>query len=745
MLLSIVMMVKNEEKYLDKTLSSLQSLMNDIDSELIILDTGSTDNTVDIAKKYTEKVYFSKWSNNFSDMRNISISYASGEWILVLDADEELTNYEKLKIFFESDIHHKYNSASIELKNIFTEDGGVYNLASILRLFRNEEDFKFIGSIHEQPKYKVPIYNDIASFIHYGYMFKDESIRQLKIKRNGEILLNQIDKTPNDAYTNYQLGKNYLISSKKHDAIFYIEKAYALYNKRGRVPIYVTSDLIKLYIDTNSFTKSEKMCLDYIKYDKNNIDIYYYLGEIQRKIGKYKDSIKSYEKYLYLLENYNISTQSKNIDCNCDTKLYKNRCEIIIIGLYYNLENYEEVIKRVSKLSVKYIKSIYYTIISSLYKLNKINEIKELYNKISENKSERNKFFNELEKVLREARFEYKEKLYEVFSNIDDNYGVLNKIRITGKIDVKKCNDVLKNENNMFYGDIVHYAFKANVLFENILKDVSYTKTESYFAYLITNKKESIIYFYDYLSNSINTLDLEKIKIYVCLSKSLLYYGNLDSEKYKNIFLMYILYTYNYLKFIYNPNINDEELCKFLTNKEDIFVIDIMKAQKLKNKDSLEYIKRMRQIILNNPQYKQGIEILIDNLTDDIKSNGELQNLKKEYKRIIEENLNQGNIDNSLEMIKEYESIFKDDLLLNFRAIVSIYKSEFEKADYYLKQAYIRDSNDYNVIFNIAYVKELLGENKEAQRFYFLLLNSDDSEIKIEAKNRLSEIKSKEL
>ncbi len=166
-------MVKNEEKYLDKTLSSLQSLMNDIDSELIILDTGSTDKTVEIAKKYTEKVYFSKWNNNFSDMRNISISYASGEWILILDADEELINYDKLKVFFESDLHYNYNSASIEIRNIYSEDEKVYCLSSILRLFRND-DFKFSGAIHEQPKYKVPVYNDIASFKHYGYMFKDE-------------------------------------------------------------------------------------------------------------------------------------------------------------------------------------------------------------------------------------------------------------------------------------------------------------------------------------------------------------------------------------------------------------------------------------------------------------------------------------------------------------------------------------------------------------------------------------------
>ena len=153
----------------------------------------------------------------------------------------------------------------------------------------------------------------------------------------------------------------------------------------------------------------------------------------------------------------------------------------------------------------------------------------------------------------------------------------------------------------------------------------------------------------------------------------------------------------------------------------------------------------MKNILLNNPEYKKGIEILINSIEENLNSNNKLNSLKQEYKGLIEESLNQGNIENSIKMIDEYESIFKEDLLLNFRAIVSIYKSEFEKADYYLKQAYIRDNNDYNIIFNIAYVKELLGETKEAKKFYSLVLNSDNSEIKIEAKNRLSEIKNKEL
>lgn len=744
MLLSIVMMVKNEEKYLDRTLSSLQDLMNDIDSELIILDTGSTDKTVDIAKKYTEKVYFSNWNNNFSDMRNISISYANGEWILILDADEELINYDRLKGFFESDLHYNYNSASIEIRNIYSEDEKVYCLSSILRLFRND-DFKFSGAIHEQPKYKVPVYNDIASFKHYGYMFKDETLRQKKIKRNGKILFDQIKKRPEDPYTNYQLGKHYLITFEYSEACFYIEKAYNLYKKLGKIPRYIYSDLAKVYIDNSKFIKCEELCLKYIKYDKNNIDIYYYLAVSQKRIGKYHDSIKHYERYLYLLENYHLSTQSKYIDCDCSTTQYEDVCKLSIIQLLYILENYEEVINKIRKWNYKDIKGIYYIILFSLYKLDKIHEIKNIYNNVLKSTTEQNKFFNEVERLIKKVRVEDKEKIYDLFLNFDNNYGELNRVRKTNNFDIVKCNQILNDESEIFYGEIIYYALKGNISIGDILKNISYIKTENYLNYLITNRKEYVTSFYEYLENSPNTLDLEKLKIYILISKSLLQYGDLENNKYKIVFLIYLIYNYNYLKNIYSYILNDEELVKLVRSKEEVFIIDIMNAHKLKTKNPVEYIRRMRHVLLNNQEYKKGIEILINSMDDSLKSNNELDNLKKEYKRIIEENLNQGNIDNSMKMIEEYESIFKDDLLLNFRAIVSIYKSKFEKADYYLKHAYIRDSNDYNVIFNIAYVKELLGENKEAERFYSLLLNSDNSEIKIEAKNRLSEIKNKEL
>ena len=76
--LSICMMVKNEDLHLERCLESLKHLLNRSDVQLIIVDTGSSDNTISIARKYTEFVYEREWFNDFSGMRNVSISYAKG-------------------------------------------------------------------------------------------------------------------------------------------------------------------------------------------------------------------------------------------------------------------------------------------------------------------------------------------------------------------------------------------------------------------------------------------------------------------------------------------------------------------------------------------------------------------------------------------------------------------------------------------------------------------------------------------
>ncbi len=82
------MIVKDEEDYIEKCINSVKSIVD----EIIIVDTGSNDKTKEIAKKFTDKVYGFKWNDDFSAARNFSISKATKDWILVLDADETISS-----------------------------------------------------------------------------------------------------------------------------------------------------------------------------------------------------------------------------------------------------------------------------------------------------------------------------------------------------------------------------------------------------------------------------------------------------------------------------------------------------------------------------------------------------------------------------------------------------------------------------------------------------------------------------
>lgn len=322
MILSIVMIVKDEEKNIRRTLSSLKSINNFISTELIILDTGSKDNTVKIARDFTEHVYFSKWNQNFGDMRNKSIRYAKGEWILILDADEELVDGTELIDFFKSNRYKKYKSGYIMLRNLTSnEDMSKYTPSKVLRLFKNDKDFKYINTIHEQPLYKEPTYEkSLGEFNHYGYLFDDEELKQKKMKRNEELLLKELNENQTDPYVNYQLGKNYFILGEIIEACKYFESSLRLYKGMNLNPDYVYENLAHIYCLNGNYEKCIKICEEYIKdVNQSNIDIYYFLGKAEQGLEKNEESKKSYEKYIYLIDNYEITRQSESVYCECTT------------------------------------------------------------------------------------------------------------------------------------------------------------------------------------------------------------------------------------------------------------------------------------------------------------------------------------------------------------------------------------------------------------------------------------------
>jgi len=228
------MIVKNEEKNLQRCLDSFLPIINMKDDEtleplveLVIVDTGSTDRTINIAKKYTDKVYekeFVPWS--FADARNYAISKCTGEKILIVDADDELLN-KSIYPLMDYILNPKFDDQPtffIWIYNIY-DKSGQYTQFRQARMFKNDGDFKYEGSVHNKPKVKTPyFYCDDIFFNHHGYNWSSsKDLLNQKYDRSLPMLLSDHEKDPHDTHALTHLVKTYRIKTDWENVIKYGE------------------------------------------------------------------------------------------------------------------------------------------------------------------------------------------------------------------------------------------------------------------------------------------------------------------------------------------------------------------------------------------------------------------------------------------------------------------------------------------------------------------------------------------
>lgn len=208
---SACIIAKNEEKMLPDCLKSIK----DVVQEIILVDTGSTDNTISIAEQYNCKIIKSRWNNDFSEKRNIAIDNASCPFILIIDADERLTNPEELVKTIKN-AKPEIGGWLIQVTSeAARENGGadIY-ISTLLRLFRSHPEVRFSGIIHEQiiePILKLGWKLEATQihFKHLGYALSPNEMRD-KQKRNLELLNKALENNPTDGHLLYQRAKTYL-------------------------------------------------------------------------------------------------------------------------------------------------------------------------------------------------------------------------------------------------------------------------------------------------------------------------------------------------------------------------------------------------------------------------------------------------------------------------------------------------------------------------------------------------------
>ncbi len=210
-LLSLCMIVKDEEENLPRCLESVLGVVD----EIIVVDTGSTDATKEIARSYGARVVDFPWRGDFSAARNAALEQATGEWILHLDADEELVEEDRplVRALLRSADKDGYFVRCLNYLGDAEDDNEVL-VHGQFRLFRNRPEHRYRGAIHEQMLAVVQEAGGQTDFSqirirHYGYT-RRATLGRDKIERNVEIIRRALAEKPHDSFMLFNLGMEYL-------------------------------------------------------------------------------------------------------------------------------------------------------------------------------------------------------------------------------------------------------------------------------------------------------------------------------------------------------------------------------------------------------------------------------------------------------------------------------------------------------------------------------------------------------
>jgi tetratricopeptide (TPR) repeat protein len=227
--LSLCMIVKDEEEMLPRCLEAVKPAVD----EMIVVDTGSSDRTVEIAESFGARVIHHEWTGSFSDARNVSLEAASGDWILYLDADEVLVaeDADRLRTL----TGNVWREAFCLIETNYTGDmeDGTALTHNALRMFRNRPEYRFEGRLHEQIAYALPGYlperieYTQLRIEHYGYLGVVRDAKE-KSRRNLELLEQQVADGVESAFQSFNLGSEYLALGEIDTAIGHFEKAWQM-------------------------------------------------------------------------------------------------------------------------------------------------------------------------------------------------------------------------------------------------------------------------------------------------------------------------------------------------------------------------------------------------------------------------------------------------------------------------------------------------------------------------------------
>ncbi|HKU69056.1 MAG TPA: glycosyltransferase [Candidatus Baltobacteraceae bacterium] len=297
--ISLCMIVRDEEAFLERCLASVRGAVD----EIVVVDTGSTDRTVDIAREFGARIEHREWRNDFAWARNEAIALARYRWILQLDADEELLEESKSALRQIGRARSYLTGVWVRCINHADQYLGGENTIShaVVRVFPNHERIRYHGTIHEFPSLDgatttLPAASAPLKIVHHGYtsgMMRDRD----KFERNLRIIEAAIEREPEEEFNWYNLGMTTYIGGDYPRAVQAMERMWEIAARVGARP-FVPNGLTVLADALTDFMNDPEKALVYareaLKLSPRYANAHFSVGRALDALGRHDEAREMY-------------------------------------------------------------------------------------------------------------------------------------------------------------------------------------------------------------------------------------------------------------------------------------------------------------------------------------------------------------------------------------------------------------------------------------------------------------------
>ncbi|MDZ7393411.1 MAG: tetratricopeptide repeat protein [candidate division KSB1 bacterium] len=286
----LCMIVRDEAELLPRCLQSVQGVVDDI----VVVDTGSSDNTARIALGFGARLFHHPWQDSFSEARNWALRQVTSDWVLVLDADEELEREDAglLRRVIQGKEHHAVFTSVLN----YTPYGRTQLYSP--RLFRHGTAH-YEGIVHNQLVHKGQSIVSSIRIYHCGYALSPEKMNA-KYERTTRLLRLQLQQNPQDLFAWYNLVHMYrnrrqfeLAARTGHEVLEDL-----CFGGKETLFVMLCYDVACSYVEIGDLSKAESFCRRALKVNPEFIDALFVLGVVRMKMRQWEKAARAFGSFI---------------------------------------------------------------------------------------------------------------------------------------------------------------------------------------------------------------------------------------------------------------------------------------------------------------------------------------------------------------------------------------------------------------------------------------------------------------